>query len=736
MDIFATQPYLTGRPPKALPPLGRFLPPVLIGPVSDWLADHIPPGAWILDPFGASPALTVEVARAGYRVLVAANNPVTRFLIEMAAVPPTASDLQGALAALGSSRKENERLENHIQSLYLTECANCRRTIQADAFIWDKKSELIVGRIYTCPYCNDNGEREATPMDIENAAKWSATSAMHRARALERVASRNDPDRIHAEEAIENYPPRAIYALGTLINRLDQLELSSSRRRALMALILNACDVGDALWPHPIERRRPRQLTMPIRYRENNIWKALEDGIALWAPPEDGRGDFVSISFWPDVPAMGGICIFEGALRELALKLKDKSIKAIIGAIPRPNQAFWTLSAVWAGWLWGREAVGPFKVVLRRRRYDWQWHAEALRAALGSLSNVLPARIPFFALLSEPEAPFISAALLAAQVSGFGLRGIAMRTADDPIQIVWEKAQVGTATSPFDKTIVREALQAYLLARGEPVTYLHLHTVSVAALAEKGALAWTSEALKEIDEVVQQALDLPIFARYEGHTGPETGYWGMAEDTVSPLLDKVEVAVVRLIQRNPGFDLGMLEKEVNRQFQGVLTPPIAMIDAILKSYAASESGLRLRDEDNPAARRFDLEAMRGLLEIVAVRVGYEIDRRGENLMLWKDGTEVVYAFHLSASALIGSIARDNSFPPDRTVVVIPGGRASLVAYKLKRDPGLRTRTAGWRFIKFRHLRQIAELPLLTRETWEEQLNMDPIEQDSGQMMMF
>jgi len=82
---------------------------------------------------------------------------------------------------------------------------------------------------------------------------------LHRARALERIAAPTDPDRIHAEEAISTYLPRAIYALATLINRLDGLLALPTppgtdpdiRRRSLTVLVLHALDQGNALWPHP-----------------------------------------------------------------------------------------------------------------------------------------------------------------------------------------------------------------------------------------------------------------------------------------------------------------------------------------------------------------------------------------------------------------------------------------------------------------------------------------------------
>ena len=43
---------------------------------------------------------------------------------------------------------------------------------------------------------------------------------------------------------------------------------------------------------------------------------------------------------------------------------------------------------------------------------------------------------------------------------------------------------------------------------------------------------------------------------------------------------------------------------------------------------------------------------------------------------------------------------------------------------------------GYRVVKYRLWRALAQLPILTRETFEEQLVSDPVQQAEGQMMMF
>ena len=102
-------------------PLSRYLPLVAESIAPVWLEENLPPGSWILDPFGMAPRLTCEMARAGYRVLVVSNNPIIRFLHELAANPPSGGELQSTLADVSISPRGDQRLEPYIRSLYQTD---------------------------------------------------------------------------------------------------------------------------------------------------------------------------------------------------------------------------------------------------------------------------------------------------------------------------------------------------------------------------------------------------------------------------------------------------------------------------------------------------------------------------------------------------------------------------------------------------------------------------------------
>jgi len=737
---------IPGVSPDNPGPLARFLPPLEDGVVSTWLADNLETGAWVLDPFGSAPRLSLEAARAGYRVLVTANNPITRFILELGASSLPEAEFRAALADLAVSRKGDEKLEEHLQALYITACASCGQEVPAQVFLWRKGEETPFGRVYECKSCGDSGEKLVTQADIEHVGEVAKTAGLARARVLERVAPLDDPDREYAEEAIQHYLPRALYALATLINRLDGLQISDERRRALIALILSACDRGNALWPHPTERPRPKQLSTPPQFREGNIWMALEEAISIWA----GTGEPVPCLRWSDkgqkLPESGGILLYEGRIKDLSEAVKDAPIRAVIGAIPRPNQAFWTLSALWSGWLWGREAAEPFKVALRRRRYDWSWQATALHAALHHVFDLLPLSTPFFGLLAEAEPGLLSAAYIAASTAGFDLRGQAIRTTHDPVQLHWQRGErLHRQKENVSQDVIRKALHDHLYELGEPAAYLQLHAAGLAAYAQGQGLMRVErdfdEALRDVQSSIQQAIqtDARLERMDSEERSLEVGLWDLkeGEPRADPLADRVERAVVTFLQKDPNNTLLELERRLYPEFPGLLTPSKALVGAVLKSYGTEEAGRwRLRDEDSAAERRAEFRKMAALIETIGGRLDYKTKQVNDNTCLWQGKDQTMRVFYLLVSAMTGRIMAENQYPLEKCLLVIPGGRAGLLTYKENRDPKLRQRLENWQIVKFRLIRALAEIPVLSRQSFEEQLISDPVEQAQGQMMMF
>ena len=790
----ASPAYIPGRPADVHRPLWRYLPPIPDGVGQAWLHRNFPPGAWVLDPFGASPRLAVEAARAGYRVLVAAHNPIAHFLLELHAAPPSAGELRAALADLAVASRAGERLEPHIRALYITECANCGRPVEAQAFVWERNGKAPAGRIYNCPVCKDPGEHLATSLDNQRAAQ-AASRGLHWARALERVAPLDDPDRVHAEEALAMYLPRAVYALFTLVNKLEGLP--PGRRKLLEALLLAAFDQADVLWAHPTERLRPKQLTIPPRFLEKNVWSALEAAVEDWATSlyqGDPNAPQLPLTAWPDLPPeSGGLCLFEGRLKDLASQIQSDSTHALtisgaLAALPRPNQAFWTLSALWAGWLWGHKASQPFHSVLRRRRYDWAWHTVALSAAFQNLAGILEPGVPCLGLISEAEPGFISAAILAAETASFDLQGVALRAEEDQAQVHWRRSMDKPKTSEQSlyaggiapdavrqsdqalQDMLRRAIQDYLRQRGEPAPYLHLHAASLVALAQVHALPGSpdlspADRLRLIEEVLAATLAYRAgFAHYGGSgRSLEIGQWWLSgevlgrgsQEVILPLADRVEMEVVRFLQNNPACQHEEVDRAICAAFPGLLTPDPELVLECLRSYGKQDAsgGWRLRPEDAPAARRRDLAAMSDLLCQLGGRLGYIVDTpvrdaaespSTDRPLVWLNANGgVAYAFHLLASAVLQRLLQASTRIIDYetahsspNLVVLPGGRAGLAGYKLRHDPRLRLAVeSGWQLVKFRHLRWLAETEGLTRDNLDELLARDPLANKDPQMQL-
>jgi DNA-directed RNA polymerase subunit M/transcription elongation factor TFIIS len=770
--------FIPGTAPANPSPLARYLPPLPDGVASAWLGEKLPGGAWVLDPFGAAPSLVLEAARAGYRVLVSANNPVSRKLVEIGAQSPAKSEFRAALADLASAYKGHERIEPHICSLYTTDCTGCGQAVMAEYFLWERSATYPYACYYHCPQCGEIGERPTNQKDKELAASF-AKNDLNRARALERVAPTQDPDRAHAEEALSVYLPRAVYALFTLINKMDSLDISPARRNYLSALLLSACDQANTLWSHPTSRERPRQLTIPHHFRENNVWLALEQSTQQWVSDQPE----IPLTYWPELTAeQTGITLFEGKLKDLAAGLSKLKIGAVLAALPRPNQAFWTLSALWTAWLWGRGAVGPFKSVLRRRRYDWGWHTAALSSAFRSLAPLLEASTPILGLIGEAEPGFLSAALLAGSSSGFDLDGFALRSESGQAQIHWRRSARHTfqpGSQAELSTTARVAALSALKEQGQPTDYLTIHAAALTALAEQNAFPGKSagdtpgqppteiesspaELYTQLQNNLKDVFNFRgSFRRFEGsEISLEVGSWWLRDEEgiQISLADRIEIAIAKYLQKATVCQLIELDPYLCAKFPGLLTPDPEFIWHCLYSYGEEEptkSGQwKLRPQDQPEARQVEMETTQQMLSRLADRLGFSVNHNSgpddpdsptgsRTTNVWQDSHGVpCYAFSIISSAAVGEIVRQKGALAPKPqqgfhhIIVLPGGRANLVAYKLSKDARLKNEIEmGWIFLKYRHLRRLIENPLLTPENLAEQLDLDPLMYSATQIRL-
>ncbi|NIM95258.1 MAG: hypothetical protein GTO18_16290 [Anaerolineales bacterium] len=721
-------------------PLERFLPPLESGNVLSILEESGEAGELVVDPFGASPQLILETAQADRGVIVAANNPITRYMIHHFLAPFSRSILQAALARLATTPKDESRMEPFILDLYRTICSNCGASVSADYFVWNKGEEEPILKAYTCGTCGQAVEEVTNEVDRGRARSYSQRG-LHFAMALEELAPAHDPYRDHAETALSAYSGRSIYALITMISKLSQFDLEEELFSPIRALLLYAFDACNALWGYPEGRLHPRRLSLSSQFKEMNVWQAMEDAVKAWSFGHTA----IPVTRWPDdgIPEAGTVAIFPGSARMLPDTLDDIHPQMLLTVFPRPNQAYWTLTALWASWLWGREASSSIKAALRRRRYDWNWHARALLAVLSSMGEHLDEGTLTYTFIPAAEPGFTAAAVTGMDRAGFQLTGRAFRMAETQGLLRWRIDRTKPSAKPqsdYDDHMLQSAKEV-LEVRGEPAPFSVLHAAAWTGLAEKRMLisVWDSESRSPLTELgnrfESQLMDRRVFQHLGRGSDPEHGLYWLTDPRYAdePLYDRVEWVVLELLRAEGSLTEEVLFRHVYHHLPGLLTPDRRLVERCLQSYAELEvqSGLWfLRPEDQLEARERDRAEIEELLFGLGERIGFNV---GEDVQVtWRDDRgEEIYRFYIQDTATLGSALAEETRP---LTIVLPGSRSFLVMEKARRDPRLNDWLKGApRIIKYRHVRRLVAETTLNLETLHQRLTIDPPEHQDPQL---
>jgi hypothetical protein len=740
-------PYIPGNAPPPKLPLGRFLPPIPEGMISSWVQDNLHQGEPVLEPFGFTPLIPIEIALTGHPVLVTVNNPIHAFLLKVIASAPQREELITALQDLAVASKGDERMEPYIRSLYRVTCTDCHRQIEADAFLWRKGENTPYAALVSCPYCGARGEQTITE-ESQNSFVPLPPVRLHQARALNRITSRDDPLRNQVKHALNAYPARPLIVLQTIINKLESLEQTTRRRELLTALILCAADQGNTLWAYPSPRNRPRQIIIPSVYQERNLWKVMEEAIKSWQvlsspiPLLDWEGSI------PDTPC---ILRYQGRFKELAPQI-NQTLPAIVTAIPRPNQAFWTFSTLWTGWIWGQNAVTPIRQVLSRQRYDWNWHANALKSVFNSIHEISKPKTKFWGIIAENEPMLLLASLLAGDSAGFKLASYSQSIDDQIAQVGWEKLPL---QSPYTKPqpaleAARGAISTYLKEKGEPASYQQIHTVAITHLANVNKLSIDTllenpnQAASETNSLMETLFTEPGFLSHigGGTASLESGEWQLVEKMEPELtwIDRIEKVILQHIIEFNTTSSSAVRARVNQTMPGIFTPEDEILLNCLESYAdlidEREHQWTLRNSEILSARKADMDAICTILQKIGRRLDYRV--MGMNPIIWEEADEPApsYQFNILSTAIITPhIYRPSN--AKKRVLVIPGSRANLLAYKRQRDPLLQKKMdQNYQVMKYRLVRDLDANPLLSRELFKEQILADPPEYRASQLALF
>lgn len=718
-------------------PLGSFIPPMRPAALTGWLSRHIPSGSWLVDPFCSNPLLPIVAAQTGYKVLVAANNPVLAFILETLALAPKKQDFLAAIAELAASRRGGERLEVDLLAQYATECPACGRKIPAKAFYWRKAEPVPYARLISCPYCFEEGEFPVSPYDIDRL-NLPARDALHRARALERAGGTDQEAREAITEILTIYNPRPLNVLFTILNKITGLDISQANRRWLTALALSLCWEATSLHSWPASEKTIRLLTGPQQYVETNLWLALEDKAEDWC----GINTPVQLTRYPEIPRGPGICLVPARLRTVLPLNPEIKPTGAVSIIPRPNQAFWTLSAVWSGWIWGHETTNSLHGSLDRRRYSWQWHANALHATFNILQQILPNGSLLRGFLPDLTPGFLSACLSAAEGAAFHLSDYAYLPDPPEAQLTWVDSDLPTSSPsrPYE-SLFRPVILNTLSQTYEPLPYLTLFMGGLTSLANQKQLPFRQAQLAaDLIQQLQKSFsviltDKRAIQRFDSVAqNLEAGLWWLTNPPAQPdwpLSDRIEREIVNQLVEKSELHIDQLQQHLCAVFSGLSSPSIAWIQKVLDSYAETvneKPGFwRLRPAELPAARQTDISTAKKALVKIAGKLGYStVNNNGSTLDWLSDGQPAYRFFVFASSAISRYILSPQPLPGDRCTLVIPGSRAALMAYKLRQNPYLKENCKDWHFLKFRQLYQIAQHPSLTLDVFTSLLDADPL----------
>jgi len=453
-----------------------------------------------------------------------------------------------------------------------------------------------------------------------------------------------------------------------------------------------------------------------------------------------------------ELPQTAGLAIHRGRMRELAQNTSLPAPAAIFSVLPRPYAAFWTFSAVWSAWLWGKEKAAGFMSILERRRFDWNWHSLALQSAFAAASKFCRPQAQVITVLPEPSSGLTNAVFNAATASSWQLKGVSAAGDQQPFQCLWQSAASPIASvKANNQRIIRDAIRQVLMNSGEPQPYTVLHAAILAALASHSCLPADLAQLRSDlpaqlnKEVATIFADSKFLRHLETPSAElESGTWWLAqlEEIPESLSDRVEAAFVSWLQQKPNLTCNEALDAMCNRFTGFLSPPGGFVLSLLKSYArldAASGTWKLNEHDLAAKRTEDVTRIQRLLRETGAKLGYEVS--GENPLEWIEPGKVgmvAYRLFTSATACIGQLARQAPIQGCQYVYLFPGSRALLIKERVDRNPLLQQITAAdWHFLKFRTMRHLAVRSDLSRELWALLIDSDPISpEETTQLSMF
>jgi hypothetical protein len=142
--------------PRRLPGLAlleRYFPSPADNQLDAELTAFARPGDTVLDPWAGTGWTARRAIAHGMRAVVADPSPFGQLAGQAFLLAPEPGAIDAAFAALSASRRVDVPLKQHIEELYATRCAACRRPVVGDQYIWPRDADAPSRKVYRCAGC-------------------------------------------------------------------------------------------------------------------------------------------------------------------------------------------------------------------------------------------------------------------------------------------------------------------------------------------------------------------------------------------------------------------------------------------------------------------------------------------------------------------------------------------------------------------------------------------------------
>jgi hypothetical protein len=731
--------------------------PIPLGVGQAYAKAYTEPGERVLIPYCQGSVAVRELLTLGRTPIALNFDPLLSLLTRTELAVPARRELDAAVARLGDSLKHGVPLRHYVADLYATVCPACLRSTVADYFVWDREEGAPIAKYVRCPSCDWDGRAAMEPED-QARLKQMPAGDMHHHFLLDRIAppSQGRALRTRIESLLRLYSARNLYALVELTLKIESIFSQEAVLDPLRILLLDCLDRCSSLNPLPGSRVRRRGLARPGRFLELNVWRAFEQAVARVqaqsASPVVGLADSVE-AFLSDGERWEGV-VATGTVRGIPRAVPPRSLRLILTSPPPLDSSVWSLSYLWGGWLLGAETVASLRPLLRQRTPDTDWYARVMTGSLSTLVDLLRDDGRLVLILSDQRLSIVEALVFAASRARLGVVSLVQCASDYRIELAAAFPQPTiTARDTLELEIRRTAAETALhtiRVRGEPVSWPTLHAEIHRRLAETGLLARASDpgssgptVLDLVAEQVESALGGSRFVRLPAH-GSREELWWLSEpgELAPPLCDRVESVAYEILQDTLALTETDFAAAIYARFPGCLTPDSGLVAACLAAYGSETTPgwWQLRAEDQTRPRTAERLEIAQHLSALGQRMGYRSVKWDPFDVAWFEGQTVRAAFAVRWQAVVSDVpALGGAGGGARMYLVIPGGRAALVSYKLVRNPLWQQAVEDddWWFIKYRHIRQLVEQPEVDEYMLRTVVGLDPIvERETAQLPLF